>query len=87
MLPIAAGARWSSRFEAIGMRLVSEASGARVAEVSFGSAAERIGVLAGDRLVALERDRGGPSAQWLYLPALALVAWVWRRQRTRRAAA
>ena len=87
MLPIAAGTRWSSRFEAIGMRLVTDASGARVAEVSFGSTAERIGVLAGDRLVALERDRHGPSAQWLYLSALALVAWVWRRQRVRRWAA
>jgi hypothetical protein len=87
MLPIAAGTRWSSRFEAIGMRLVTDASGARVAEVSFGSTAERIGVLAGDRLVALERDRHGPSAQWLYLPALAFVAWVWRRQCVRRRAA
>ena len=83
MLPAAATPSWSARFEAHGMRLVREASGARVAEVAFGSPAERVGVRAGDRLVAVERERGGPSVQWLYGLALALVAWVWRRQRRR----
>lgn len=76
-------ALWLTRFAHSGLQLVDEAGVARVAGVVFGSPAARLGVLPGDRLQALERPREGPSAQWLYLPALLLVGWVWRRQRHR----
>jgi hypothetical protein len=74
---------WLARFERSGLALVEDEGGARVVGVAFGSPAARIGVQVDDRLTMLERPRRGPSAQWLYLPAVLLVVWVWRRQRLR----
>ena len=74
---------WQTRFRRGGLELVEDVGGARVAGVAFGSPAARLGVQVDDRLTMLERPRRGPSAQWLYLGALLLVAWVWRRQRRR----
>jgi len=74
---------WLARFQRGGLTFVEDAGGARVAGVAFGSPAARLGVQVDDRLTMLERPRRGPSAQWLYLGALLLVAWVWRRQRRR----
>jgi TRAP transporter 4TM/12TM fusion protein len=74
---------WLARFERSGLALVEDEGDARVVGVAFGSPAARIGVQVDDRLTMLERPRRGPSAQWLYLPAVLLVVWVWRRQRLR----
>jgi Domain of unknown function (DUF3394) len=55
-----------------------------VTNVAFGSYAKRIGLEPGQKIMAVvapSPDR--PSAWWVYLPALALLGFVWWNQRRR----
>ena len=58
----------------------------QVAAVRFGSRARKSGFEQGFEVAAVKVPTDRPSEHWIYLPALALVAfvWFWQRARTRR---
>ena len=72
------------RLGAIGLTLMTLGDDVQVAAVRFGSRAERLGLEQGFRIVTIElpvADR--PAKEWIYIPALALLALVWFTQRAR----
>jgi hypothetical protein len=60
----------------------------QVAAVRFGSRARKSGFEQGFEVAAVKVPTDRPSEHWIYLPALALVAfvWFWQRARLRRLA-
>ncbi|APV52523.1 C4-dicarboxylate ABC transporter [Betaproteobacteria bacterium GR16-43] len=56
----------------------------RIGTVKFGSRARRGGFEQGWIVESIKVDSGAPSEHWVYIPALALVAfvWYWQRRRT-----
>jgi len=72
------------RLGAIGLTLMTLGDDVQVAAVRFGSRAEGLGLEQGFRIVTIElpvADR--PAKEWIYIPALALLALVWFMQRSR----
>ncbi|HRP74865.1 MAG TPA: TRAP transporter fused permease subunit, partial [Rhodocyclaceae bacterium] len=72
------------RLGAIGLTLMTLGDDVQVAAVRFGSRAERLGLEQGFRIATIELpavDR--PAKEWIYIPALALLALVWFMQRMR----
>ena len=55
----------------------------RCAALQFGSQAAKLGVEAGFRVIAVEVPGNRIAREWMFLPALMLIAWVLRRQRLR----
>jgi hypothetical protein len=57
----------------------------RVGTVKFGSRARRAGFEQGWVIESIKVDSGAPSEHWVYIPALAIVAFVffWQRRRMR----
>jgi TRAP transporter 4TM/12TM fusion protein len=77
------------RLAEAGLQVVMLGDRAQIGQVRFGSRARRSGFEPGWDIVAVKAPSGGPSAHWVYVPALALVAVVYgtqRRRQRRRAA-
>jgi hypothetical protein len=55
----------------------------RVSAVKFGSRAKKSGFEQGFKVAAVKVPTERPSEHWVYIPALALVAFVWFLQRAR----
>jgi TRAP transporter 4TM/12TM fusion protein len=55
----------------------------RVSAVKFGSRAKKSGFEQGFKVAAVKVPTDRPSEHWVYIPALALVAFVWFLQRRR----
>jgi TRAP transporter 4TM/12TM fusion protein len=55
----------------------------RVSAVKFGSRAKKSGFDQGFKVAAVKVPSDRPSEHWVYIPALALVAFVWFLQRAR----
>ncbi len=55
----------------------------RVSAVKFGSRAKKSGFEQGFKIAAVKVPADRPSEHWVYIPALALVAFVWFLQRSR----
>jgi TRAP transporter 4TM/12TM fusion protein len=56
---------------------------ARIAGVRFGTRAKKSGFEQGWKVAAIKLRSDRPSEHWVYIPALALVAFVWFPQRAR----
>ncbi|HPO19914.1 MAG TPA: TRAP transporter permease [Rubrivivax sp.] len=76
----AAGADGRKRLAEAGVQLVPLGDAVQVGAVKFGSRARRGGFEPGWDVAAVEVPSGAPSPHWFYLPALALIALVWRQQ-------
>jgi hypothetical protein len=76
----AAGADGRKRLADAGLTLSTLGDGVRIAGVKFGSRARKSGIEQGWDVVRIEMPSGRPSPHWFYLPALALVAFVWWSQ-------
>lgn len=85
LLPLgntAASAR--DRLNAIGLNVMVLGDQVQIMSVRFGSRAERLGLEQGYQIVGLELPaEGRPAKEWIYIPALALLALVWFMQHTR----
>ena len=55
----------------------------RVSAVKFGSRAKKSGFEQGFKVAAIKVPTDRPSEHWVYIPALALIAFVWFLQRAR----
>ncbi|HRQ57457.1 MAG TPA: TRAP transporter permease [Azoarcus taiwanensis] len=72
------------RLNAIGLNVMVLGDQVQIMSVRFGSRAARLGLEQGFQITGLElpaEDR--PAKEWIYIPALALLALVWFMQHTR----
>ena len=74
----------TQRLGASGVKISRTDEGLIVSAVAFGSRAAKAGVEQDFRISAVEVPGDGPAREWMFIPALALIAWVARRQRQRR---
>ncbi len=73
------------RLNAIGLNVMVLGDQVQIMSVRFGSRAARLGLEQGFQITGLElptEDRR-PAKEWIYIPALALLALVWFMQHTR----
>jgi len=66
-----------------GLTVSALGSQVQVAAVRFGSRARKSGFEQGFQVAAVKVATERPSEHWVYIPALALVAFVWFLQRAR----
>jgi TRAP transporter 4TM/12TM fusion protein len=71
------------RLAAAGLTITSLGENVRVAAVRFGSRAKKSGFEQGFDVAAVKVPTDRPSEHWVYVPALALVAFVYFLQRSR----
>jgi TRAP transporter 4TM/12TM fusion protein len=71
------------RLAAAGLTISALGDDVRVAAVRFGSRAKKSGFDPGFEVAAIKVPTNRPSEHWVYLPALALVAFVYFLQRAR----
>jgi hypothetical protein len=76
----AAGADGRKRLQEAGLTLVTLGGNVQVAQVKFGSRAQKSGFEQGWDVQTLKVPSGRPSAHWFYLPALLLAGLVWWSQ-------
>jgi TRAP transporter 4TM/12TM fusion protein len=71
------------RLRGIGLSVVSLGEMLQIAQVRFGSVAEKLGIEQGFEITAIERPVSRPAKEWVFIPALlllGLVAWAQRRR-------
>jgi len=66
-----------------GLTLQALGDEARITGVKFGSRAKKSGFEQGWKVSAIKVRTDRPSEHWVYIPALALAAFVWFLQRAR----
>jgi TRAP transporter 4TM/12TM fusion protein len=71
------------RLAEAGLSISSLGQEVSVSAVKFGSRARKSGFDQGFKIAAIKVPTDRPSEHWVYLPALALVAFVWFLQRAR----
>jgi TRAP transporter 4TM/12TM fusion protein len=71
------------RLAEAGLTISALGSEVRVSAVKFGSRAKKSGFEQGFKVAAVKVPSDRPSEHWVYIPALALVAFVWLLQRAR----
>jgi TRAP transporter 4TM/12TM fusion protein len=71
------------RLAEAGLTITALGPQVQVAAVRFGSRARKSGFEQGFQVAAVKVPTDRPAAHWVYLPALALVAFVWFLQRAR----
>lgn len=85
LLPLGAtAANARERLDAVGLTVMALGDDVQIAAVKFGSRAEKLGLEQGFVFTAVEIPSGArPDKEWIYIPALALLALVWFVQRAR----
>jgi hypothetical protein len=71
------------RLAAAGLTIAAFGDDVRVAAVRFGSRARKSGFQQGFEIAAVKVPTDRPSEHWVYIPALALIAFVYFLQRSR----
>jgi TRAP transporter 4TM/12TM fusion protein len=71
------------RLAAAGLTISALGEQVQVAAVRFGSRAKKSGFDQGFQVAAVKQRTDRPSEHWVYIPALALAAFVWFLQRRR----
>lgn len=85
LLPLGAPAASArERLDAVGLTVMTLGDDIQIAAVKFGSRAEKLGLEQGFMFTAIEIPSAErPAKEWMYIPALALLAMVWFMQRAR----
>jgi TRAP transporter 4TM/12TM fusion protein len=84
VLPLPDGASGKERLEAAGLELLTIDGAVMVDAVVFGSSAEKAGFEFDQKVLNVRRPTQQPAKEWLWVPALgvlALIAWMQRRRR------
>jgi TRAP transporter 4TM/12TM fusion protein len=85
MLPVGKRAPGKERIEmAAGLELRQEGDKMLVDNIVFGSAAEKQKIDFDWEVVDVQRKADTPNKRWFYIPALLLLAFVWKTQTSRR---
>jgi len=61
------------RLENFGLRVLPNGDSFNVLTVKFNSRADKVGMEAGNRIVAIEKDTHRPDKEWMFVPALGLA--------------
>jgi hypothetical protein len=81
LLPLGDAGPARERLRKIGLTVMALGSEVQVAAVQFGSPAEKLGLEQGFKVVSIEMPADRPAKEWMFLPALALLALVVLTQR------
>jgi TRAP transporter 4TM/12TM fusion protein len=73
-----------ARLGKAGLAVRVDQHGARISSVTFGSAAEKIGLAAGWGIVSVSIPADRPAKEWAFLPALLMLLGIWFLQGRRR---
>jgi TRAP transporter 4TM/12TM fusion protein len=71
------------RLHSVGVSVVGFGDSLQISQVRFGSVAEKLGMAQGFEITAIEQPVSRPAKEWVFIPALlllALVAWAQRRR-------
>ncbi len=83
LLPLGDRAAPRERLAKIGLTIVPLGNQIQIAQVQFGSRAEKLGLEQGFNVASIEMPASRPAKEWVFLPALALLALVMFIQRGR----
>ncbi|MDH5539303.1 MAG: DUF3394 domain-containing protein, partial [Rhizobacter sp.] len=83
LLPLGEAGPARERLGKIGLTIVPLGSEMQIAQVKFGSRAEKLGIEQGFKVAGIEMPAERPSKEWMFLPALGLLALVVMVQRGR----
>ena len=86
LLPLGEPGPAAKRLEGFGLRLMPMGEQIDVLSVKFRSKAEKAGFQQGQKVIAMEVENKRPAAEWMFLPALGVLALVIVLQRRRIAA-
>jgi TRAP transporter 4TM/12TM fusion protein len=84
LLPLGDAGKAGERLRRIGLTVMTLGDQVQIAAVQFGSTAQKLGLEQGFRVVSIEMPADRPAKEWMFLPALALLALVVVAQRARR---
>ncbi len=76
LLPLGAPGTAAQRLKAIGLQLMPLGDKLQVAMVQFGSKAEKLGIEQGYDITHVEVNTTRPAKEWMFIPALLLLAGV-----------
>jgi TRAP transporter 4TM/12TM fusion protein len=76
LLPLGPAGTAKERLASSGLTVMADGDALMVAAVKFGSTAEKLGIEQSFRITALEVPADRPAKEWLFIPALALLALV-----------
>ena len=83
LLPLGDAGPARERLRRIGLTVVPLGGEMQIAQVQFGSAAEKLGIEQGFNIVGIELPADRPAKEWVFIPALVLLAGVMLLQRRR----
>ena len=83
LLPLGEPAPARERLAKVGLTVMPFAGEMQIAQVRFGSRAEKLGIEQGFKIASIEVPADRPDKEWMFLPALALLALVVVLQRLR----
>ncbi|MBX3636233.1 MAG: TRAP transporter permease [Rubrivivax sp.] len=83
LLPLGDAGPARERLRRLGVTIVPLGDQMQIAQVQFGSQAQKLGLEQGFNVVAIELPAQRPAKEWMFLPALALLALVVVLQRAR----
>ncbi|MEO5764715.1 MAG: DUF3394 domain-containing protein, partial [Casimicrobiaceae bacterium] len=83
LLPLAAEGSAAERIAAAGLRLMALPTGTQVMSVALNSRADKAGFQQGFNVTGVETERPRLAKEWLFLPALAVLAIIMLIQRRR----
>lgn len=76
LLPLGPAGTAKERLASSGLTVMADGDNLMVAAVKFGSAAEKLGIEQSFRITALEVPADRPAKEWMFIPALALLALI-----------
>ncbi len=83
LLPLGAAGTARDRLGKIGLTVVPLGNEMQIAQVKFGSRAEKLGIEQGFKVSSIEVPAERPAKEWMFIPALALLGVVVMLQRRR----
>ncbi|MCU0774027.1 MAG: TRAP transporter permease [Ideonella sp.] len=84
LLPLGDTGPARDRLRRLGLTVMTLGDEVQVGSVAFGSQAEKLGLEQGFKIVTIEMPADRPAKEWMYLPALLLLALVVASQRARK---
>ena len=73
LLPLGEPAPARERLRRLGVSIVPMGTEMQIAQVQFGSKAEKLGLVQGFKISSIEMPTDRPAKEWMFLPALALL--------------
>jgi hypothetical protein len=83
LLPLGDAGPARERLGKIGLTIVPLGTEMQIAQVKFGSRAEKLGIEQGYKISSIEMPADRPDKEWMFVPAIALLGLIVMMQRAR----